>query len=61
VLAYNEKLFFEPSISMRKDFGEVKNISDNDFLIGEDVNTESTSPINNATQFSLNIAVGLRL
>jgi hypothetical protein len=61
VLAYNEKLFFEPSISIRKDFGEVNNKSDNDFLIGEDINTESTSPINNATHFSLNIAVGLRL
>jgi len=61
VLAYNEKLFFEPSISIRKDFREVNNKSDNDFLIGEDINTESTSPINNATHFSLNIAVGLRL
>jgi len=61
VLAYNEKLFFEPSISIRKDFGEVKNKSDNDFLIGEDINNESTSPINSATHFSLNIAVGLRL
>lgn len=61
VLAYNSKLFFEPSISVRKDFGEVNNKSENDFFIGEDTNTESTSPINNATHFSLNIAVGLRL
>ena len=61
VLAYNSKLFFEPSISVRKDFGEVKSKSDNDFYTQEDTSTESTSPISNATHFSLNIAVGLRL
>jgi hypothetical protein len=61
VLAYNSKLFFEPSISVRKDFGEVNSKSDNDFFADEDTSTESISPINNATHFSLNIAVGLRL
>ena len=62
-LKYNEKLIFEPSIGVSKIFGEVVNESTNTYADGRPpvVLPKTTSPISNATHFSVNLAVSLRL
>ena len=62
-LEYNEKLIFEPSIGVSKIFGEVVNESTNTYADGRPpvVLPKTTSPISNATHFSVNLAVSLRL
>jgi len=62
-LKYNEKLIFEPSIGVSKIFGEVVNESTNTYADGRPpvVLPKTTSPISNATHFSVNLAVILRL
>ena len=62
-LKYNEKLIFEPSIGVSKIFGEVVNESTNTYADGRPpvVSPKTTSPISNATHFSVNLAVSLRL
>ena len=62
-LKYNEKLIFEPSIGVSKIFGEVVNESTNTYADGRPavVFPKTTSPISNATHFSVNLAVSLRL
>ena len=62
-LKYNEKLIFEPSIGVSRIFGEVVNESTNTYADGRPpvVLPKTTSPISNATHFSVNLAVSLRL
>jgi len=62
-LKYNEKLIFEPSIGVSKIFGEVESENTTTYADGRPpvVSPKTTSPISNATHFSVNLAVSLRL
>ena len=62
-LKYNEKLIFEPSFGVSKIFGEVVSKNTNTFADGSPavIMPRTTSPISNATHFSVNLGVSLRL
>jgi hypothetical protein len=62
-LKYNEKLIFEPSFGISKIFGEVVSENTNTFADGSPavIMPRTTSPISNATHFSVNLGVSLRL
>ena len=62
-LKYNEKLIFEPSFGVSKIFGEVVSKNTNTFADGSPavIMPRTISPISNATHFSVNLGVSLRL
>tara|TARA_B110000238_G_scaffold185484_1_gene213767 strand:- start:206 stop:565 length:360 start_codon:yes stop_codon:yes gene_type:complete len=61
VLRYNDKIFFEPSISIRKEIGEVKSINIVTTNSESPVITETISPITDANHFRLNLSLSIRL
>ena len=61
VLSYNDKIFFEPSFSVRKEIGEVESINIITTNSESPVVTEIISPITDATHFRLNLSLSIRL
>jgi hypothetical protein len=60
-LSYNDKIFFEPSFSVRNETGEV--VSENIITtnLQDPEITEITSPISDGNHFRVNLAVSIRL
>jgi hypothetical protein len=61
LLRYNDKIFFEPSISVRKEIGEVESINIVTTNSESPVITEVISPITDANHFRLNLSLSIRL
>ena len=61
ILSYNDKIFFEPSFSVRKEIGEVESINIITTNSESPVVTETISPITDATHFRLNLSLSIRL
>ena len=57
----NDKIFFEPSISVRKEIGEVESINIVTTNSESPVITEVISPITDANHFRLNLSLSIRL
>ncbi len=63
VLSYNDRLFFEPSLGIKTNYGEVESKNENEFYYDSSIQEDNTvvSPISNSSQLSINLAVSLRL